>query len=377
MGRDCWWNRNASTRVIQFGAPWKWTHKNTIVQSKKLAEGGCCRVKWSGWEGWRTRRMFANDMARLGGKHVNNNNIARTLIRLMLSTYALATAIDSVYTTGFSLHPREALPTWRAASKETWWWWRKVCDQRPPGLPTTTTTTTTAALHIFSTKVTLRDPRHSAGHHDSCVPWRRFLYIREKKKRKKSFAGPEVSRHLGNPLAADGKIVTTFFLAHKVFFFATGPIKLVLSSTKLVSAGLLGSFRLSDAEGIQTVGGFSLSLSRVFILYSTQVLIRRARSTRLMLQLTDDQYRRPPTPRCTNISSLFMYVGPLSLAPIVFSYPSTDWLCAPFRRNRCPSFTPFQRPLLSLFDLVDSFCWDSMASASIVYSGAASALCKC
>ena len=180
----------------------------------------------------------------------------------MLSTYALATAIDSVYTTGFSLHPREALPTWRAASKETWWWWRKVCDQRPPGLPTTTTTTTTAALHIFSTKVTLRDPRHSAGHHDSCVPWRRFLYIREKKKeRKKSFAGPEVSRHLGNPLAADGKIVTTFFLAHKVFFFATGPIKLVLSSTKLVSAGLLGSFRLSDAEGIQTVGGFSLSLS--------------------------------------------------------------------------------------------------------------------
>ena len=197
------------------------------------------------------------------------------------------------------------------------------------------------------------------------------------KKRKKSFAGPEVSRHLGNPLAADGKIVTTFFLAHKVFFFATGPIKLVLSSTKLVSAGLLGSFRLSDAEGIQTVGGFSLSLSRVFILYSTQVLIRRARSTRLMLQLTDDQYRRPPTPRCTNISSLFMYVGPLSLAPIVFSYPSTDWLCAPFRRNRCPSFTPFQRPLLSLFDLVDSFCWDSMASASIVYSGAASALCKC
>ena len=378
MGRDCWWNRNASTRVIQFGAPWKWTHKNTIVQSKKLAEGGCCRVKWSGWEGWRTRRMFANDMARLGGKHVNNNNIARTLIRLMLSTYALATAIDSVYTTGFSLHPREALPTWRAASKETWWWWRKVCDQRPPGLPTTTTTTTTAALHIFSTKVTLRDPRHSAGHHDSCVPWRRFLYIREKKKeRKKSFAGPEVSRHLGNPLAADGKIVTTFFLAHKVFFFATGPIKLVLSSTKLVSAGLLGSFRLSDAEGIQTVGGFSLSLSRVFILYSTQVLIRRARSTRLMLQLTDDQYRRPPTPRCTNISSLFMYVGPLSLAPIVFSYPSTDWLCAPFRRNRCPSFTPFQRPLLSLFDLVDSFCWDSMASASIVYSGTASALCKC
>ena len=377
MGRDCWWNRNASTRVIQFGAPWKWTHKNTIVQSKKLAEGVCCRVKWSGWEGWRTRRMFANDMARLGGKHVNNNNIARTLIRLMLSTYALATAIDSVYTTGFSLHPREALPTWRAASKETWWWWRKVCDQRPPGLPTTTTTTT-AALHIFSTKVTLRDPRHSAGHHDSCVPWRRFLYIREKKKeRKKSFAGPEVSRHLGNPLAADGKIVTTFFLAHKVFFFATGPIKLVLSSTKLVSAGLLGSFRLSDAEGIQTVGGFSLSLSRVFILYSTQVLIRRARSTRLMLQLTDDQYRRPPTPRCTNISSLFMYVGPLSLAPIVFSYPSTDWLCAPFRRNRCPSFTPFQRPLLSLFDLVDSFCWDSMASASIVYSGAASALCKC
>ena len=376
MGRDCWWNRNASTRVIQFGAPWKWTHKNTIVQSKKLAEGVCCRVKWSGWEGWRTRRMFANDMARLGGKHVNNNNIARTLIRLMLSTYALATAIDSVYTTGFSLHPREALPTWRAASKETWWWWRKVCDQRPPGLPTTTTTTTTAALHIFSTKVTLRDPRHSAGHHDSCVPWRRFLYIREKKKeRKKSFAGPEVSRHLGNPLAADGKIVTTFFLAHKVFFFATGPIKLVLSSTKLVSAGLLGSFRLSDAEGIQTVGGFSLS--RVFILYSTQVLIRRARSTRLMLQLTDDQYRRPPTPRCTNISSLFMYVGPLSLAPIVFSYPSTDWLCAPFRRNRCPSFTPFQRPLLSLFDLVDSFCWDSMASASIVYSGAASALCKC
>ena len=377
MGRDCWWNRNASTRVIQFGAPWKWTHKNTIVQSKKLAEGGCCRVKWSGWEGWRTRRMFANDMARLGGKHVNNNNIARTLIRLMLSTYALATAIDSVYTTGFSLHPREALPTWRAASKETWWWWRKVCDQRPPGLPTTTTTTTTAALHIFSTKVTLRDPRHSAGHHDSCVPWRRFLYIREKKKRKKSFAGPEVSRHLGNPLAADGKIVTTFFLAHKVFFFATGPIKLVLSSTKLVSAGLLGSFRLSDAEGIQTVGGFSLSLSLEFLFYSTQVLIRRARSTRLMLQLTDDQYRRPPTPRCTNISSLFMYVGPLSLAPIVFSYPSTDWLCAPFRRNRCPSFTPFQRPLLSLFDLVDSFCWDSMASASIVYSGAASALCKC
>ena len=345
---------------------------------EKVGRGGCCRVKWSGWEGWRTRRMFANDMARLGGKHVNNNNIARTLIRLMLSTYALATAIDSVYTTGFSLHPREALPTWRAASKETWWWWRKVCDQRPPGLPTTTTTTTTAALHIFSTKVTLRDPRHSAGHHDSCVPWRRFLYIREKKKeRKKSFAGPEVSRHLGNPLAADGKIVTTFFLAHKVFFFATGPIKLVLSSTKLVSAGLLGSFRLSDAEGIQTVGGFSLSLSRVFILYSTQVLIRRARSTRLMLQLTDDQYRRPPTPRCTNISSLFMYVGPLSLAPIVFSYPSTDWLCAPFRRNRCPSFTPFQRPLLSLFDLVDSFCWDSMASASIVYSGTASALCKC
>ena len=227
---------------------------------EKVGRGGCCRVKWSGWEGWRTRRMFANDMARLGGKHVNNNNIARTLIRLMLSTYALATAIDSVYTTGFSLHPREALPTWRAASKETWWWWRKVCDQRPPGLPTTTTTTT-AALHIFSTKVTLRDPRHSAGHHDSCVPWRRFLYIREKKKRKKSFAGPEVSRHLGNPLAADGKIVTTFFLAHKVFFFATGPIKLVLSSTKLVSAGLLGSFRLSDAEGIQTVGGFSLSLS--------------------------------------------------------------------------------------------------------------------
>ena len=266
MGRDCWWNRNASTRVIQFGAPWKWTHKNTIVQSKKLAEGGCCRVKWSGWEGWRTRRMFANDMARLGGKHVNNNNIARTLIRLMLSTYALATAIDSVYTTGFSLHPREALPTWRAASKETWWWWRKVCDQRPPGLPTTTTTTT-AALHIFSTKVTLRDPRHSAGHHDSCVPWRRFLYIREKKKeRKKSFAGPEVSRHLGNPLAADGKIVTTFFLAHKVFFFATGPIKLVLSSTKLVSAGLLGSFRLSDAEGIQTVGGFSLSLSSFYFI---------------------------------------------------------------------------------------------------------------
>ena len=274
MGRDCWWNRNASTRVIQFGAPWKWTHKNTIVQSKKLAEGGCCRVKWSGWEGWRTRRMFANDMARLGGKHVNNNNIARTLIRLMLSTYALATAIDSVYTTGFSLHPREALPTWRAASKETWWWWRKVCDQRPPGLPTTTTTTTTAALHIFSTKVTLRDPRHSAGHHDSCVPWRRFLYIREKKKRKKSFAGPEVSRHLGNPLAADGKIVTTFFLAHKVFFFATGPIKLVLSSTKLVSAGLLGSFRLSDAEGIQTVGGFSLS--RVFILFHTSVDSSRA-----------------------------------------------------------------------------------------------------
>ena len=93
------------------------------------------------------------------------------------------------------------------------------------------------------------------------------MYIREKKKeRKKSFAGPEVSRHLGNPLAADGKIVTTFFLAHKVFFFATGPIKLVLSSTKLVSAGLLGSFRLSDAEGIQTVGGFSLSLSSFYFI---------------------------------------------------------------------------------------------------------------
>ena len=100
------------------------------------------------------------------------------------------------------------------------------------------------------------------------------MYIREKKKRKKSFAGPEVSRHLGNPLAADGKIVTTFFLAHKVFFFATGPIKLVLSSTKLVSAGLLGSFRLSDAEGIQTVGGFSLS--RVFILFHTSVDSSRA-----------------------------------------------------------------------------------------------------
>ena len=377
MGRDCWWNRNASTRVIQFGAPWKWTHKNTIVQSKKLAEGVCCRVKWSGWEGWRTRRMFANDMARLGGKHVNNNNIARTLIRLMLSTYALATAIDSVYTTGFSLHPREALPTWRAASKETWWWWRKVCDQRPPGLPTTTTTTT-AALHIFSTKVTLRDPRHSAGHHDSCVPWRRFLYIREKKKeRKKSFAGPEVSRHLGNPLAADGKIVTTFFFWPTKFSFSPrAPLNLYSPQPNLF---LLGYLALSDCltprEFKQWVD--SLSLSRVFILYSTQVLIRRARSTRLMLQLTDDQYRRPPTPRCTNISSLFMYVGPLSLAPIVFSYPSTDWLCAPFRRNRCPSFTPFQRPLLSLFDLVDSFCWDSMASASIVYSGAASALCKC
>ena len=67
MGRDCWWNRNASTRVIQFGAPWKWTHKNTIVQSKKLAEGvvavsseadekggghgGCLPMTWLDWGG--------------------------------------------------------------------------------------------------------------------------------------------------------------------------------------------------------------------------------------------------------------------------------------------------------------------------------------
>ena len=51
--------------MIQFGAPWKWTHKNTIVQSKKLAEGvvavsseadekggghgGCLPMTWLDW----------------------------------------------------------------------------------------------------------------------------------------------------------------------------------------------------------------------------------------------------------------------------------------------------------------------------------------
>ena len=148
-------------------------------------------------------------------------------------------------------------------------------------------------------------------------------------------------------------MTTFFFWPTKFSFSPRAPLNLYSPQPNLF---LLGYLALSDCLTPREFKQWVDSLSLEFLFYSTQVLIRRARSTRLMLQLTDDQYRRPPTPRCTNISSLFMYVGPLSLAPIVFSYPSTDWLCAPFRRNRCPSFTPFQRPLLSLFDLVDSFC---------------------